>query len=376
MVRQFVTVAVSSRSLTPRKKCHIATLIKGALRGYAIQLSINFYDAGGGATMFSCDLDPPNFNSNSDVDLDLHAQCVQSGYSIIMHTISSFPTTTTSTSSSTQTISGSNADFATNAALTTRSFILHRLSLPLLTALRSKFSFPTFNSRPGNQDTTTGSTMSPLTNRKVNESSHMHSEVVIIGSQPAIHLAQANPDSVLFEGLMANDFPAGGQRTATVNESLAPELMYKLRKQPLHFGTGIITEPISKIDLSHRPFRYWGEGQEDEELETADTVIVVTGASAKRLGLKGGEAYRHSGIRACVVCVGVVPIFRNEPPAVIGGCDSAAEEANYGHIVYVPGTDSNFCEKVFAAGDVQDKRYRQAITSAGVDVWLRLKQRG
>ncbi|THU84042.1 hypothetical protein K435DRAFT_413385 [Dendrothele bispora CBS 962.96] len=85
-------------------------LIKGVL-GYAIQLSANSNDVGGRATMFSCNLDPPNFNSNSDADLDSHAQCVQSGYSIIMHTISSFPTMTTSTSSSTQTISGSNAEF-------------------------------------------------------------------------------------------------------------------------------------------------------------------------------------------------------------------------------------------------------------------------
>ncbi|THV03414.1 hypothetical protein K435DRAFT_774957 [Dendrothele bispora CBS 962.96] len=85
-------------------------LIKGAL-SYAIQLSVNFYDAGAGVAMFSCDLDTPNFNSNSDLDLDSHPQCVQSGYSIITHMISSIPTMTTSTSFSTQTFSGSNADF-------------------------------------------------------------------------------------------------------------------------------------------------------------------------------------------------------------------------------------------------------------------------
>ncbi|THV03446.1 hypothetical protein K435DRAFT_285672 [Dendrothele bispora CBS 962.96] len=80
---------------------------QGAL-GCTIQLPVNSNDAGGGATKFSCDLDPPNFNSNSGPDLDSHPQCLQSGHSIITHTISSIPVMTTSTRFSTQTISGSN----------------------------------------------------------------------------------------------------------------------------------------------------------------------------------------------------------------------------------------------------------------------------
>jgi hypothetical protein len=72
----------------------------------------------------------------------------------------------------------------------------------------------------------------------------------------------------------------------------------------------IITETVSKIDLSARPFRYWREMQEDEEPETADTVIIATGASAKRLGLPGEDTYWQSGISACAVCDGAVPIFR------------------------------------------------------------------
>ena len=86
--------------------------------------------------------------------------------------------------------------------------------------------------------------------------------------------------------------------------------MNKFREQSVRFGTNIITETVSRIDLSARPFRYWREMQEDDEPETADTIIIATGASAKRLGLKGEETYWQSGISACAVCDGAVPIFR------------------------------------------------------------------
>jgi len=108
---------------------------------------------------------------------------------------------------------------------------------------------------------------------------------------------------------------------------MGPELMDKFREQSIRFGTEIITETVSKIDLSARPFRYWREDQEDSEPETADTVVIATGASAKRMFLPGEETYWQSGISACAVCDGAVPIFRKKPLAVIGGGDSAAEEA-------------------------------------------------
>ena len=135
---------------------------------------------------------------------------------------------------------------------------------------------------------------------------------------------------------MANGFAAGGQLTTTTDVEnfpgfpsgvLGPELMDKFRAQSLRFGTRIITETVSKIDLSRRPFRYWREYQEDQEPETADSIIIATGASAKRLGLRGEQTYWQSGISACAVCDGAVPIFRNKTLAVIGGGDSAAEEA-------------------------------------------------
>lgn len=101
------------------------------------------------------------------------------------------------------------------------------------------------------------------------------------------------------------------------------------RAQSERFGTRIFTETISKIDLSRRPFRYWREGLELEEPETADTIIIATGASARRLNLPGEETYWQSGISACAVCDGAVPIFRKKPLAVVGGGDSACEEATY-----------------------------------------------
>jgi len=301
----------------------------------------------------------------------------------------------------------------------------------------------------------------------------MHSKVVIIGSGPAghtaaIYLARANLNPVMFEGFMANGFAPGGQLTTTTDVEnfpgfpggvSGPEMMDKFREQSIKFGTNVITETISRVDLSSRPFKYWREYQEDEEPETCDALILATGASAKRLNLPGEETYWQSGISACAVCDGAVPIFRQKPLAVIGGGDSAAEEALYltkygskvsvlvrrhelraskimakrlmshpkveilwntvateacgdgdllqsltiknvktgdtsslpvnglfyaighepatalvrdqletdsdGYIVTVPGTTQTNVKGVFAAGDVQDKRYRQAITSAG-----------
>lgn len=128
---------------------------------------------------------------------------------------------------------------------------------------------------------------------------------------------------------------------------LGPEMMDKFREQSIRFGTQIFTETISKVDLSERPFKYWRAGQEDQEAETADALIIATGASAKRLNLPGEETYWQNGISACAVCDGALPIFRlalcpsretsltalfrKKTLAVIGGGDSAAEEATCEH---------------------------------------------
>ncbi|CAG8712001.1 11400_t:CDS:2 [Acaulospora morrowiae] len=181
----------------------------------------------------------------------------------------------------------------------------------------------------------------------------MHSKVVIIGSGPAGHtaalyLSRATLEPVMFEGFLANGFAAGGQLTTTTEVENYPgfpegikgvEIMEKFRQQSLRFGTNIITETISKVDLSARPFKLWREGKEAKDPDTADSIIIATGAAAKRLNLPGEETYWQLGISACAVCDGAVPIFRNKPLAVVGGGDSAAEEAlfltKYGSHVFV-----------------------------------------
>jgi thioredoxin reductase (NADPH) len=274
--------------------------------------------------------------------------------------------------------------------------------------------------------------------------------------------------------MLANGTAAGGQLTTTTDVENFPgfpdgvggqELMERMRKQSERFGTEIITETISRIDLSQRPFKMWTEwsdGPNDAPARTADAVIIATGANARRLNLPGEETFWQNGISACAVCDGAVPIFRNKPLYVIGGGDSAAEEAMFlakygssvtvlvrkdklraskvmaerllahpkckvrfntvatevigenrpnglmthlrikstiddkeeivdanglfyavghdpanglvkdqvkldedGYIVTQPGTSFTSVPGVFACGDVQDKRYRQAITSAG-----------
>lgn len=137
---------------------------------------------------------------------------------------------------------------------------------------------------------------------------------------------------------MANGIAPGGQLTTTTDVENYPgfptgvmggELMDKMREQSEHCGAEIITETITKVDLSQRPFKYWREGEEEGEPETADTLIMATGASARRLDLPGEDKYWQQGISACAVCDGAVPIFRTKPLVVVGGGDSACEEATY-----------------------------------------------
>eukprot|EP00727_Mastigamoeba_balamuthi_P014384 m51a1_g9570 putative thioredoxin-disulfide reductase (369) ;mRNA; f:921462-923045 len=295
--------------------------------------------------------------------------------------------------------------------------------------------------------------------------------VVIIGSGPsghtaAIYTARANLSPVLFEGFMAGGIAAGGQLTTTTEVEnfpgfpegiLGAQLCDNFRQQSARFGTAIHTKTVSRVDLSARPFKVWCEDEEDQPPTLAHSVIVATGATARRLHFAGSDEFWARGISACAVCEGALPIFRRKEIAVVGGGDSACEEALHltkfaskvhllhrrdelraskvmqarvkahpkieihwntvpveahgekllnaltlenvqtkertkldvnglffaighkpntdfvkgqltldedGYIVTKPGTSLTNIEGVFAAGDCQDKHYRQAITAA------------
>lgn len=293
-------------------------------------------------------------------------------------------------------------------------------------------------------------------------------KLVIIGSGPAgytaaIYAARANLQPLLYEGFMSG--PSGGQLMTTTDVEnypgfpdgiIGPELMIAMRTQAEKFGTKILTEDVEGVDLSNRPFKVKGSTTEVE----AEALIIATGATAKRLEIEGagdGEFWQR-GVTACAVCDGAAPLFKNRPLFVIGGGDSAVEEAvfltKYGSRVYIvhrrdqlraskimaeralnhpkieilwnsaiekiqgdqvvrrvfvkdlvsgalqereaagvffaighqpntgflngqldlndtgyvlvkPGATCTSCEGVFAAGDVQDPTYRQAVTAAG-----------
>jgi thioredoxin reductase (NADPH) len=107
-----------------------------------------------------------------------------------------------------------------------------------------------------------------------------------------------------------------------------------MRAQSEATGTEIVTQTVAKVDLSARPFKYWLHPQGDDDIiepdtHTADAIIIATGAKARRLGLPGEERYWGSGVSACAVCDGSLPMFRNNPLVVIGGGDSAVEESLY-----------------------------------------------
>ncbi|RAM48515.1 MAG: thioredoxin-disulfide reductase [Hapalosiphonaceae cyanobacterium JJU2] len=291
--------------------------------------------------------------------------------------------------------------------------------------------------------------------------------VVIIGSGPAgytaaIYAGRANLKPVVFEGFQAGGLPGGQLMTTTEVENFpgfpkgitGPELMDLMKAQAERWGAELYTEDVIEVDLSQRPFTVRSE---EREFKT-HSLIIATGATAKRLGLDNEHEFWSRGISACAICDGATPIFHGAELAVVGGGDSAAEEAIYltkygskvnllvrsekmraskamqdrvlsnpkihvhwntepvdvfgnshmegvkirntktneeselhvkglfyaightpntslfkgqidldevGYIVTKPGSPETSLEGVFAAGDVQDHEYRQAITAAG-----------
>jgi thioredoxin reductase (NADPH) len=163
--------------------------------------------------------------------------------------------------------------------------------------------------------------------------------VVIIGSGPAgltacIYAARANLKPLCIEGFNAGGLIPGGQLMFTTDVENYPgfpekvtgqELMQRFRDQAEHQGTEIVTADVSRVDFSKRPFKVWVGDETDPTL--AKTVVIATGARANYLGLPSEEKLKNKGVSACAVCDGA--LFRGEPVAVVGGGDTAMEEASY-----------------------------------------------
>ena len=168
-----------------------------------------------------------------------------------------------------------------------------------------------------------------------------HHRLIVLGSGPAgytaaLYAARANLSPVLITGV-----EVGGQLTTTTEvenwpgghaELQGPELMMQMAEHVTRFDTVVVNDYITAADLSVRPFRLTG----DDATYTCDALIIATGASAKYLGLPSEDAYKGRGVSACATCDGF--FYRNQPVAVIGGGNTAAEEALY---------LSNLCSKVY-----------------------------
>ena len=173
-------------------------------------------------------------------------------------------------------------------------------------------------------------------------SEHQHEQVVIIGSGPAawtaaIYAARAALSPLVVEGAASRTMVPGGQLMFTTEVENYPgfpegvtgiDMMADFKAQAIRFETRVITEDVAEVDFSVRPLRLKTSGGTDIE---SDAVIIATGANANWIGLENEERLAQSGggVSACAVCDGALPHFRNQVIAIVGGGDSAIEDALY-----------------------------------------------
>ncbi len=210
-------------------------------------------------------------------------------------------------------------------------------------------------------------------------------KLIIIGSGPAgwtaaIYAARAQLDPLVYEGAITEEnrlrgtLPLGQLNWTTEVENfpgfpkgvLGPDLMMSMRQQAEHCGARIVTEDITDIDLSRRPFVL-----KDSTGATllAHSVIIATGASANYLGLPSESRFKNMGVSACAVCDGALPRFRNRPIVVVGGGDTACEEATYlskfASVVHLVHRRSELrASKVMAERTLSNAKIRPAWNSA------------
>ena len=162
---------------------------------------------------------------------------------------------------------------------------------------------------------------------------HTHARVMIVGSGPAGYTAAIYAARAMLEPVLISGMQAGGQLMITTDVEnypgfadviQGPWLMEQMRAQAEHMGTRMVSDHIARVDLSQRPFRLWGDGG---ETYSCDALIIATGAQAKWLGLPSEQAFQGFGVSACATCDGF--FFRNKEVVVVGGGNTAVEEALY-----------------------------------------------
>ena len=161
--------------------------------------------------------------------------------------------------------------------------------------------------------------------------------VIIIGSGPAgytaaLYTARANLEPLLLEGELSQEILPGGQLMTTTEVEnypgfadgvTGPDMMDIFKKQSKRFGTKVLSKTVTKVDFSLQPFKVWAR----DEVWEARSIIIATGANARYLGLESEEHFKNRGVSACATCDGALPRFRNKPVVVVGGGDTAMEEA-------------------------------------------------